>query len=77
MAESHPDDPQEKPMADIFGVLALNQAQFQQQLSITLLKQNLEQQEQVAQLIADSTRASSGNLQLNAEGLGQVINKIT
>lgn len=65
-------------MADILGALALNQAQYQQQLSIAALKQSLDAQDQVVQLVAQTAgtggQLSSGPQPLNASGTGQVVN---
>lgn len=66
-------------MADVLGALALSQAQTQQQLSIALLKQNLDSQDQVVQLVADAAgtgRLAAGDQPLNASGRGQVVNTI-
>lgn len=59
-------------MADVIGALALNQAQFQQQMSIALLKQNLDSQDQVVQLVAEA--AGTGAQPLNSSGNGQIVN---
>lgn len=65
-------------MSDILGALALSQAQYQQQLSIAVLKQNLDSQDQVTQFVAQvagtESALSSGPQPLNSEGTGQVVN---
>ncbi|MEC9265149.1 MAG: putative motility protein [Alphaproteobacteria bacterium] len=66
-------------MADVLGVLALNQAQYQQQMSIALLKQNLDAQDQVTQLVAQAAGTAapaSGDQPLNASGPGQIVNTL-
>lgn len=67
-------------MSDILGALALSQAQYQQQVSIAALKQDLEAQDQITQLVAQAagTEAalSSGPQPLNSDGTGQVVNML-
>lgn len=66
-------------MADVLGAIALNQAQFQQQMSIALLKQNLDAQDQVLQLVSEvagTGELASGDQPLNASGPGQIVNTL-
>ncbi|MEQ8443801.1 MAG: hypothetical protein RIM33_06955 [Alphaproteobacteria bacterium] len=64
-------------MADFLGAVALNHVQFQQDVAIAALKQDFDAQEQVVQLVAQTSGSgelSSGPQRLNAEGRGQVVN---
>ncbi|NMM45543.1 hypothetical protein HH303_13695 [Rhodospirillaceae bacterium KN72] len=62
-------------MSDILGAVALQQAQFQQQLGIALLKQDFAQQEQILQIVDDAgAAAQSGSQSLNSSGTGQIVN---
>lgn len=66
-------------MADVLGALALTQATFQRDLSIALLKSDLDAEAQVADLVAQVAGGgtlSSGPQPLNTEGTGQVVNVI-
>jgi hypothetical protein len=59
-------------MADIAGVLALNQVQFQQDLAIALTKQNFDAQKAVINMVSEI--AGTGAQPLNSSGSGQVVN---
>lgn len=66
-------------MADILGAIALNQAQFQQQMSIALMKQNFDAQDQVVQLVAEAAgtgELASPDQPLNSSGPGQIVNTL-
>jgi hypothetical protein len=59
-------------MADIAGVLALNQVQFQQNLAIALTKQNFDAQKDVINMVTEA--AGTGAQSLNSSGTGQIVN---
>ena len=65
-------------MSDILSAVALQQAQFQQQLGIALLKQDFAQQEQILQIVDDAGAAAQAGAQpLNSSGTGQIVNIVT